>query len=625
MSYLQSPSVTLREFDETLSVQADSTAVAGFAGAFNWGPAHQIMRVDSVRTLEKIFGLQGTSNTDFLIASQFLVYSDNLRVVRAISSSAANATASSSGLLIKNDEHYNASYSEGQAAVGVYAAKYPGAKGNGLVVAYVDSASWSVAKTGFTSQAGSTTLTSTDLDDFNAGDEIWVSGAKVATIVTILSATSATLDTAIVLGDDSPETSAAFNIKWKHAADFNFQPGTSVWATDRGSLNDELHILVIDGEGTFSGTAGTVLEKYEFVSKAGDAKLDNGESNYYKNLINAKSKYVRWLDHDTAGTNWGYNANAVTYDSLGSGKIVELSGGVDGSVTSGNKLTAYQVYLDGGADEIGVLFAGDTGSDNSLANGVIAVAQALKFTIACVSPKKSDVVDNEGNEVDSIVNFKTSLTGTDRAFVDSGWKLSFDPYNSRFVHLPLNADVAGCMVNAETKIGISASPADPMISAIQNCVKLAFNPTETERDVLYPNSVNCVVTFPGQGTVLFGDRTAIVRPSAFRYVGARRMFNLVEKSLSKSSRNFLFKRNTPAERARYANQIRGYLNTIMDNEDIEDFRVKVDSSNNTPELIASQVLVADVYIKPVYSINWVLLNMHAVQTGASFTETAVSA
>lgn len=625
MSYLQSPSVELREFDETLSVQADSTAVAGFAGSFNWGPAHQILRVDSVRTLEKIFGLQGSSNTDFLIATQFLVYSNNLRVVRAISSTAANATASSSGLLIKNDEHYNSAYSEGQAAVGVFAAKYPGAKGNGLIVAYADSQSWSVAKTGYTSEAGSTTLTSTDLDDFNVGDEIWVSGVKVATITAIGGATTATLDTAIVLGDDSPATSAAFSIKWKHATDFNFQPGTSVWATDHGSSNDELHILVIDGAGTFSGVAGTILEKYEFVSKSGDAKLDNGESNYYKNVINAKSKYVRWMDHDTAGTNWGYNANAVTYDALASGKIVTLTGGVDGTVTSGNKLTAYQVYLNGGADEIGVLFAGDTGSDNSLANGVIAIAQSLKFTQACVSPMRSDVVDNDGNEVDDIIDFKSSLTGTDRLFFDSGWKLTYDPYNSRFIYLPVNADVAGLMVNAETKIGISASPADPMISAIQNCVKLAFNPTEPERDVLYPNSVNCVVTFPGQGTVLFGDRTGIVRPSAFRYVGARRMFNLVEKSLSKSSRNFLFKRNTPAERARYANQIRGYLNTIKDNEDIEDFRVKVDSSNNTPEMIASQVLVADVYIKPVYSVNWVLLNMHAVQTGASFTETVVSA
>lgn len=624
MSYLLSPGVELREFDETLSVQADNTAVAGFAGEFNWGPAHQIMRVDTPKTLEKIFGLQGANNTDFLIASQFLAYSNNLRVVRAISSTAANATANSTGLLIKNDEHYNASYSEGQATVGVFAAKYPGAKGNGLIVGYVDNAGWMVSKTGYTSEAGSTTLTSTGLTAFNPGDEIWVAGSKVATIVTISNATTAILDTAIVLGDDSPATPAAFTIKWKYADEFNFQPGTSVWATDHGSTNDELHIIVVDGSGIFSGVAGTVLEKYEFVSKAGDAKLDNGESNYYKNVINAKSKYIRWMDHDVAGTNWGYSANNVTYDSLGSGKIVTLTGGVDGSVTSGNKLTAFQVYLEGGADEVGVLFAGDTGSDNTLANGVISVAQSLKFTMACVSPRKSDVVDNEGSEVDSIVSFKTSLTSTDRAFVDSGWKLTYDQYNNRYVYLPLNADVAGMMVNAETKIGISASPADPTLSAVQNCIKLAFNPVETERDVLYPNSVNCVVTFPGQGTVLFGDRTAIVRPSAFRYVGARRMFNLVEKSLSKSSRNFLFKRNTPAERARYANQIRGYLNTLVDNQDIEDFRVKVDSSNNTPELIAAQVLVADVYIKPVYSINWVLLNMHAVQTGATFTESAVA-
>ena len=436
MSYLLSPSVELREFDDTLGIQADSTAVAGFAGDFNWGPAHQIVRVDTAKTLEKVFGLQASNNTDFLIAVQYLAYSKNLRVVRAVSDTAANASSSATGILIKNDEQYNASYSEGQGSVGMYAAKYPGTKGNGLIVAYADSAGWFVSKTGYTSEAGSTTLTSTGLTAFNVGDEIWVNGVKVATIVSIASATSATLDTEIVLGDDSPVTNAAFSIKWKYASNFNHQPGTSVWASNRGSSNDELHILVIDGEGVFTGVKGTVLEKYEFVSKAGDAKLDNGESNYYKNVINAKSKYVRWMDHDAAGTNWGTNANATVYASLGSGKVLTLSGGIDGSVTSGNKLSAYQVYLDGTADEVGVLFAGDTGNDNALSNGVIAIAQSLKFSLACVSPKKSDVVNNEGSEVDSILAYKSSLTGTDRAFCDSGWKLTYDPYNSRYVYLP---------------------------------------------------------------------------------------------------------------------------------------------------------------------------------------------
>lgn len=618
MSYLQSPSVELREFDETISIQADNTAVAGFAGDFNWGPALQITRIDSVKTLEKIYGLQGVANKDFLIAAQFLAYSNNLRVVRAISSTAVNATVSGTGLLVKNDEHYNASYAAGQGSVGEFCAKYPGTKGNGLVVAYCDGAGWFVSKTGYTAEAGGTTLTSTGLDVFNVGDEIWVGGSKVATITVINSATSATLDTSIILGDDSPATSAAFSIKWKYNGEFNFQPGTSVWASNHGSTNDELHVLVIDGAGVFSGVQGTILEKYEFLSKAIDAKLDDGQTNYYKNVINNKSKYLRWLDHNALGTNWGTVANATTYASLTSGPAKALSGGIDGSVTSGNKATAFQVYAEGGADEVGVLFAGD--ADASLANAVISVAVGLKFTQACVSTSSASVIDNAGDEVDDIITFKSSLTATDRLFFDSGHKLALDNYNSRFVYLPCCADIAGLMVNAETKIGISASPADPSISAIQNCVKLAFNPTEPERDVLYPNSVNCIVTFPGQGTVLFGDRTAIVRPSAFRYVGARRMFNLVEKSLFKSSKNFLFKRNTPAERARYANQIRGYLNTIKDNEDIEDFRVRVDSSNNTAEMIAAQVLVADVYIKPVYSINWVLLNMHAVQTGASFTE-----
>lgn len=613
MTHLLSPSVTLREYDRTISVQADNTSVAGFAGDFNWGPAEQITRIENVAKLEQTFGLQGTANTDFLIAAQFLGYSNNLRCVRAISGTAVNATWDGTGLLIKNDNHYYSSYDQGQAAVGEFVAKFPGTKGNGLEVAYCDKDGYRVAKTGSTSGV---TLTSTGLTSHNVGDKIYVGGVHVATIITITNATTAILDATL----DPALSSGAFTVEWKYADQFNIAPDTSVYAADKGSSEDELHVLVVDTLGKFSGSAGSILERYEFVSKASDAKLDNNESNFYKNVINAKSKYIRWTDFP-ASSNWGTTAGATSsFTALAGGKNVTLAGGVDGTVSVGNKITAFQKFSTDGADEVGILIAGE--ADAALANGVIAVATGLKYTIACVSPAKAAVVDNAGDEVDDILSFKSSLTATDQLFVDSGYKLAYDQYNARFVNLPLCADIAGLMVKIEAEDGISASPAREGNSYILNCVKLAFNPTEPERDVLYANSVNPVVTFPGSGTVLFGDRSAITRPSAFRYIGARRMFNLVKKSLAKASRSFLFIRNTQGERARYANTIRAYLNTLKDNQDIEDFRVVVDNNNNTPDQIAAQVLVADVYIKPIYSVNWILINMHAIQTGASFTESS---
>ncbi len=623
MTHLLSPAVTIREFDETLSVIADNTTIAGFAGEFNWGPVEQIVRVDSIRSLENAFGLQGTSNTDFLCAANYLLYSNNLRVVRATGSGQLNASTSGTGVLIKNEAQYQASYANGEGSVGEFVAKFPGSKGNGLKVVMIDGASWEVSKTGYTSEAGSTTLTSTGLTDFNAGDEIWVGGVKVATIVSIGGATTATLDTAIILGDDSPATPAPFVIRSGFAKDFNHKPLTSVWASEHSSSGDELHILVLDGNGSFTGFANQILERYEFVSKASDAKLDNGESNYYKNVINARSKYIRWMDHPTGMTDWGQAAaTAGAFVNLAGTYNKSLSGGANGTVADGNKISAYQVFLTAGADEIGVLFAG--AASTALSNGVISVAESLKYVQACVSPEAADVVANAGDEVDDILAWKSAITSTDRAFCDSGWKIAYDQYNSRFVNLPLNPDVAGMLVKIESTVGISASPAQAGNSFVKNCVQLHFSPTEAERDVLYPNSVNPVVTFPGEGTVLFGDRTAIVRPSAFRYVGARRLFNLVERSLEKSSRGFLFSRNTQAQRTRYANAIRSFLSQFKDNEDLEDFRVVCDNTNNTPEMIAQQVLVADVYIKPVLSVNWILVNMHAVRSGASFTESVVT-
>lgn len=613
MTFQLSPGVTLREFDRTLSIQAGNTGVAGFAGGFNWGPAEQILRIESIKKLEDTFGHQGTDNIDFLLATQFLAYSNNLRLVRAVHEDSKNATSDANGILIRNDKEYYESFEQGQASAGEFCAKYPGTKGNGLAVSYADAGSWTVTKSGST--AGNA-LTSAGLENHSPGDKIYVGDVQVATIVSITNDTTATLNATLspALDDDS------FTIKWQYADQFQILPSTSEYAAENGSSNDEIHLLIVDRVGNF-GPAGAILEKYEFLSKASDAKLDNGESNFYKNVLNT-SKYVRWLDFPE-DLNWGTSTTeTASYNNAPGAKTHVLAGGVLEDITAADKIRAFQKFISSDEDEPGVLFAGV--ADVALANGVIAVAESLKYAMAVVSPESADVINNAGNEVDDIIDFKSNLTASGQLFVDTGWKIAYDNYNARFVSLPLNADIAGLLVRVETEDGISASPASPANSFIRNCIRLTFNPTELERDVLYANSVNPVVTFPGTGTILFGDRTAITRKSAFRYVGARRMFNLVKKSLARSSRGFLFVRNTQAERSRFANQIRGYLNTLRDNNDIIDFRVVVDSSNNTQEMIQSQTLVADVYIQPVYSINWVLINMHATQQSANFNETVTS-
>lgn len=405
---------------------------------------------------------------------------------------------------------------------------------------------------------------------------------------------------------------------WTYAGEFDSIPGTSEWASDRNSSNDELHIIVLDTNGSISGVAGTILEKYPFVSKASDAKNSDGSSNYYKEAINTRSKYLWWGGHLAA--NWGTAATgAVAYTSMVAAYTSTLSGGIDSAVTTGNINTAYSLFANADSIDISLIMAGAT-TGATIPNHLISIAESRKDCLVFVSPEFGDVVNNSGNEAADIATTADSYTKSSFAVMDSGWKYQYDKYNDVYRWVPLNGDIAGLCVRTDNERDPWFSPAGLNRGIIKNVVRLAWNPTQAERDTIYKKGVNSVVTFPGEGTILYGDKTLLNRPSAFDRINVRRLFIVLEKSIAKAARSSLFEFNDEFTRAAFVNLVEPYLRNVQGRRGIYDFRVVCDSTNNTGEVIDQNQFVGDIYIKPARSINYIQLNFVAVRTGVNFYE-----
>jgi phage tail sheath protein FI len=405
---------------------------------------------------------------------------------------------------------------------------------------------------------------------------------------------------------------------WTYAGEFDSAPATSEWASDRSSSNDELHIIVLDNNGAISGVAGTILEKYPFVSKASDAKNADGSSNYYKEAINTRSKYLWWGGHMEA--NWGTAATgAVTYASMNAAFTSTLSGGVDDLASAGNINTAYDLFANADSVDISLIMAGET-TGTTIPNHLISIAETRKDCLVFVSPEFSDVVDNAGSEATDIATTADSYTKSSFAVMDSGWKYQYDKYNDVYRWVPLNGDIAGLCVRTDNERDPWFSPAGLNRGIIKNVVRLAWNPTQAERDTIYKKGVNSVVTFPGEGTILYGDKTLLNRPSAFDRINVRRLFIVLEKSIAKAARSSLFEFNDEFTRAAFVNLVEPYLRNVQGRRGIYDFRVVCDSTNNTGEVIDQNQFVGDIYIKPARSINYIQLNFVAVRTGVNFYE-----
>lgn len=417
---------------------------------------------------------------------------------------------------------------------------------------------------------------------------------------------------------------------WIYSRNFDGAPGTSTYVTNRGGLNDELHIVVVDEDGLFTGIANTVLERFGYVSAASDAKSDDGTSLYYKNVINNRSKYIRWGCHPDAGIgmpignsntdNWGSTAVNTTFGLMGnSAYTVSLANGAIATPSTSNVTTAYDYFKNEEEVDISLLMTGS--HSNTIVNSVYSnIVDFRKDLVMFVSPEQADVVDNYGSEVTDVVAHRDSLTSSSYIVMDCNWKYQFDKYNDVFRWVPLNGDVAGLCARTDLDRDAWYSPAGLNRGHIKNVYKLAWNPNKTQRDDIYRNSVNPILVMKGEGPVLWGDKTLLTRPSSFDRINVRRLFIVLERAIARAARYSLFEFNDEFTRSQFVSMVEPFLRDVQGRRGIYAFKVVCDETNNTPEVIDRNEFIGDIYIKPAKSINYITLNFVAVRTGVSFEE-----
>ena len=634
MAFQLSPGVLVSEKDLTSVVPGVASTTGAFAGDFQWGPVEEVTTISSENQLvERFFEPNDTNAAGWLTAASFLAYGNNLKVVRVLDDDTAlNAVASGSATLIKNDDDYVNNHSTGQGSNGMWAAKYPGAMGNSLKVSFADYSNYdsnSVASATVTaggsgySSAPTVTFSAPGVGITATGTATVSGGAVTAIVITNAGNgyTSAPTITFSGGGGSGAAATAVLASDWAYKDNFSTAPLSSFNTLLKGGSQDELHIIVIDEDGLFTGTRGTVLEKFEGLSKASDAQGLDGESIYYKDVINEQSKYIYWTDHPAGDSTWGNSQAAQTFtsDYTAAEATVSLTGGVDDAPDSGDIQAGYLLFADKETIDVSLIITGDIGTtdqkyiqDN--------VARVRKDCIAFLSPQKASVVNNAGSEVTSIVANRNSLSGTSYSVMDGNFKYMYDRYNNVYRWVPLNGDIAGLCVNTDNVSDPWFSPAGYNRGIIKNAVKLAFNPTQANRDDLYQAGVNPVINKPGSGVVLLGDKTMLAASSAFNRINVRRLFMVVEKAIAAAAKFQLFEFNDAFTRSQFTSLITPFLRDVQGRRGLYDFKVICNESNNTGEVIDRNEFVADIFLKPAKSINFIQLNFIATRTGVSFDE-----
>jgi hypothetical protein len=408
---------------------------------------------------------------------------------------------------------------------------------------------------------------------------------------------------------------------WAYKNEFDYAPGTTAFTTTAGGTLDEMHIIVIDEDGLFTGTAGTVLEKFAGVSKALDAIDSFGTTNYYKNVVHNRSQYIYWCDHPAAESTWGTLAAGTTYTDAQTSieSTVSLTGGLDGTTVDADHQAAYLLFGNDEEVDVNLIFLG--GHSATVGDYVIDnVAEIRKDCLAFISPASASVVNNANSEATAIVAEVSSYTRSSFAVFDSGYKYMYDRYYDRYIYVPCNGDTAGLCAKTDTVSDPWFSPAGYNRGAIKNALKLAYSPNKSDRDTLYKAGVNPIVGFPGAGIVLFGDKTLLDKPSAFDRINVRRLFIVLEKAISTAAKFQLFEFNDAFTRAQFKNLVEPFLRDVQGRRGIYDFRVVCDETNNTGQVIDANQFVASIFIKPAKSINFIQLNFIASRTGISFEE-----
>jgi len=594
MAFQISPGVEVKEKDLTTIVPAVSTTIAAFAGHFQWGPSEQIVTVDSENNLKALFGEPNAENyEEWFTAGNYLGYGNNLKVVRQTSTSSSNASATGgTGTYIKNDDHYNVSMDGLGTTSGQWAARYPGTIGNSIAVYWTDG--------GFST-------------------------------------------------DGAIQGSTAYD-DWSYYSYFDsVMPYTSQWMEDLTGNTlgyDGLNIAVVDEDGLFTGTKGTVLETFNGLSKAANAKTMTGESNYYQEVVNTGSKYIWWGAHPDGGSangevtggalSWG---DTLTTDSEGrfdtivgstgttQGKSDSLRGGGGetlGTISTGAS-AGYGLFADPETVDVSLILGSNAGP--TLAGELVDLCDSRKDCVVFLSPEKADVVLNDSPVAEAtaeteVLDFrKVQLNkNSSYGFLDSGWKYMYDRYTDLYRWVPLNGDMAGLAVRSDQQTETWFSPAGFNRGQVRGVVKLSWNPRKAHRDNLYKCQVNPVVAFPGEGTVLWGDKTLQAKPSAFDRLNVRRLFIVLEKAISTAAKYQLFEQNDAFTRAHFKSMIEPFLRDVQARRGIIDFKVVCNDTNNPGSVIDRNEFVADIYIKPTRSINFITLNFVATATGVDFTE-----
>ena len=602
MPFQVSPGVVVTERDLTTVVPNVATSIGAVAGQFQWGPVLERVRITTENDLVKTFGEpDGDTSEYFWSAANYLAYSNNLLVVRNVKDDARNAVVgdvdAGTATVVNNVEDYDSKLSTIASSDAVFIAKYPGARGNSLKVMAIDSFGWA------------------------AIDRAALEAKRDANPPTIT--------------DDEKDQLLFIN-------SFDGAPGTSKDVTDAGGSNDEMHIIVIDENGLFSGLPGEILETHAYVSKASDAKKFNGASNYVGNVLRNESQYV-WLGAPSQLTDGGVvveQAGAVvpgapktgaTFRTMESTTNTDgivggsLSGGLKGGNLVDAELTAaYDLYKDAETVDVSLVMAGGSAKLGTGVGRYIIdnIASTRKDCIALVSPNQSSVVTPASNNaaVTALKTDSTNLGSSNYAVMDGAWKYQYDRYRDIFVYVPMNGDIAGLCARTDFTNDAWWSPAGLTRGTIKNIVRTSWEPTKADRDEIYPLGINPITTQQGAGVLLFGDRTMQITPTAFDRINVRRLFIVLEKAIAIAAKAMLFEFNDEFTRAQFVNIVTPFLREVQGRRGITDFKVVCDSSNNTGQVIDTNNFVGDIYIKPTRSINFIQLNFIAARTDVNFTE-----
>jgi hypothetical protein len=621
-----SPGVVIKERDLSNAVVVGALQItAAFASSFRTGPVGKITTIGSERELIDTFGEPSEANAeDWLVAAEYLKYGGTLAVVRA-ATGVKNATASGTGVLVASKDAFDAGVSTEKLL-----ARYAGTTGNDYKVVIVDRGADQIATVASHGLAVGATYTD--------------SASKTHTVYEVIDA-----NTIAIINTGGFAVSGVTAVPWYSNTEIGStgiklsaigpRPGTSAYAAERYISYDEVHVAVVDE------TSNTIIERFTYLSKLSDGKSAQGASSYWRDVVNLSSSFIysgaelATGDLQSSGSAWGaaaasYGATALAPVKLKIGKTrtFDLSGGTDDyAYTTGEIQAAYNQFLDTEQSTVDFVLMGGSMSTEadtkSKAEAVVGVATSRKDCVAFVSPYKGNQIATSGGvaltttaQRDNTIAFLGALPSTSYAVLDSGIKYTYDRFADKYRYIGCNGDIAGLCVRTSATLDDWFSPAGLNRGAIRGVVKLAYNPNKADRDELYQNRINPVVSFPGQGTVLFGDKTALASPSAFDRINVRRLFLNVEKRAEQLAKTVLFEQNDFTTRSGFSASINSYLSEIQARRGLTDFLVVCDESNNTPEVIDRNEFIAELYLKPTRSINYVTVTVTATKTGVSFAE-----